>query len=96
MGLDFFSTMNLSLLANADAAVGAGIFGGMICCAAIPGLLFFGFWLWMLIDCATKEFDNNDKLIWILIIIFTGGIGALIYFFVARPKGRKPGQTPSQ
>jgi hypothetical protein len=44
-------------------------------------------WVWMLIDCATKEPDTgNDKIIWILIIIFTHWLGALIYFLVRRPK----------
>lgn len=57
-------------------------------------LLFFGigiigtiFWIWMLIDCATKEpSEGNDKLIWILVIIFTHLLGALIYFLIRRPK----------
>jgi hypothetical protein len=44
-----------------------------------------GFWIWMLIDCATKEPSiGNDKLVWIIIIVFTNIIGALIYFFVRR------------
>jgi heme/copper-type cytochrome/quinol oxidase subunit 2 len=52
-------------------------------------LLLFGsiFWVWMLVDCATKESDQgNTKIIWLLIIIFTHLIGALIYFFVRRPE----------
>lgn len=57
-------------------------------------LLFFGvgilgtlFWIWMLIDCATREpSEGNDKLIWIIVIIFTHLLGALIYFLVRRPK----------
>jgi len=50
-------------------------------------LVVTGFWIWMLIDCATKEpSEGNDKVIWILIIIFTNWIGALIYFFVRRPE----------
>lgn len=45
------------------------------------------FWVWMLIDCAVKEpSEGNDKIIWILIIIFTHWIGALIYLIVRRPK----------
>lgn len=56
--------------------------------------LFFGigilgtlFWLWMLIDCAMKEpSEGNDKLIWVIVIVFTNLLGALIYFFVRRPK----------
>jgi len=45
----------------------------------------FAFWIWMLIDCATKEPDSgNAKICWILIIVFAHIIGALIYFFVRR------------
>ncbi len=51
------------------------------------GLVGTAFWIWMLIDCATKETDrDNTKLVWILIIIFTHWIGALIYLLVRRPK----------
>ena len=53
----------------------------------ILGLAGTGFWIFMLVECATKEPSNgNDKLIWILIIIFTHWIGALIYYFVRRPQ----------
>ncbi|WP_406658219.1 PLDc N-terminal domain-containing protein [Methanolobus sp. ZRKC2] len=56
--------------------------------------LFFGvgiigtlFWIWMLLDTAMKEpSEGNDKLIWIIIIVFTHLIGALLYFLFRRPK----------
>jgi hypothetical protein len=45
------------------------------------------FWAWMIVDCATNEpSQGNDKVVWILIIIFTNWIGALIYYFVRRPQ----------
>ena len=48
------------------------------------------FWIWMLIDCATKEpSQGNEKLIWVLIILLTHWIGALIYLIVRRPERRK-------
>ena len=51
------------------------------------GLLGTAFWIWMLIDCAMNEpSDGNDKLVWILVILFAHLLGALIYFFVPRPK----------
>jgi hypothetical protein len=58
------------------------------------GLFFFVFviggtifWVIMIIECATKESSQgNTKLIWILIIVFTHWIGALIYYFVRRPQ----------
>ena len=45
------------------------------------------FWIWMIVDCANKEpSEGNDKLIWILIIVLTHWIGALIYLLVRRPQ----------
>ena len=58
-------------------------------------ILGFVFWLWMLIDCLKRPDDkfarggNNAMIIWILVIIFTGFIGALIYFFLIKRKGLK-------
>jgi len=49
----------------------------------VIGLVGTIFWIWMLIDCATKERNqDNEKIVWILIILFTQLSGALIYFFV--------------
>lgn len=60
-----------------------GVFG-------LVALAALAFWIWMLVDCATKESgQGNDKLIWILDIVFTQRIGALIYFFVRRPERKK-------
>ena len=53
-------------------------------------LLAFAFWVWMLVDCATKESSQgNDKIIWILVIIFTHWLGALIYYLVRRPERKR-------
>ncbi|SES99996.1 Phospholipase_D-nuclease N-terminal [Methanococcoides vulcani] len=65
---------------------------------AIMFLMFAGlavastlFWLWMLIDCVMNEpSQGNDKLIWVIIIVFTQLLGALIYFFFRRPKRIAP------
>lgn len=49
-------------------------------------LLGTAFWIWMLVDCATKvPSQGNEKLIWVLIIVLTHWIGAAIYYFVRRP-----------
>lgn len=54
----------------------------------IGGICFVtAFWAWMLVDCAMKETSQgNDKLTWVLVILFTHWIGAVIYFFVRRPQ----------
>ena len=51
------------------------------------GTLSILFWVWMLVDCVTKEPGvGNDKLIWVLIILFTHVIGAGLYFLVRRSR----------
>ena len=51
------------------------------------GLLALGFWLWMLIDCVTKESSTgNDKVCWLLILLGLNLLGALLYCFVRRPR----------
>ena len=58
-----------------------------IICVGFLGTMF---WIWMLVDCLTNEpNEGNDKVIWILVIIFTHFIGALIYFFVRKNQRNK-------
>ncbi len=50
-------------------------------------LLATVFWIWMLVDCATRENgQNNEKLVWVLIILFAHFLGAILYFFARRPQ----------
>jgi len=45
------------------------------------------FWLWVLLDCLTKESsEGNDKIAWVLFILLVPFLGALIYYFVRRPE----------
>jgi hypothetical protein len=45
------------------------------------------FWIWMLVECLTKEADTgNTKIAWLLAILFAQIIGAAIYYFVRRPQ----------
>ena len=54
----------------------------------ILGLISTVFWLWMLVDAVTsKSLADNDKIVWVIVILFLHFVGALIYFFVGR-KGR--------
>jgi heme/copper-type cytochrome/quinol oxidase subunit 2 len=84
-----------------DAAVGAaaGLAGIWIffmvliwLVVAGAGIFFFVIWLIALIDCArrdSKDFPDateNSKLIWILVIVLAGGIGAIIYYFIVMRK----------
>ncbi len=45
----------------------------------------FTFWIWMIIDCATNEPNTgNDKIVWMVVIVFTYIVGALVYYFVRK------------
>jgi hypothetical protein len=51
----------------------------------IPEILFLLasiFWIWMLIAAVMRERTTADKILWVVIIVFTHVIGALIYFFL--------------
>lgn len=51
----------------------------------VIGIAIFAIWVWSLIDVIRGNFrGENDKLIWILVIVLGGIIGSVIYFFVGR------------
>ncbi|GEM_PF-541539 len=67
------------------------------------GIFFFVIWIISLVDCAKRDamdFPNatdNTKVLWILIIVLAGGIGALIYYIVImRQSPRKKNLPPAQ
>ena len=62
-------------------------FFALMAISALLGVGLLVFWVWMLIDCATKErSEGNDKIIWILVILLMSWLGAAIYYFVRRPQ----------
>jgi hypothetical protein len=52
----------------------------------VLGVSASAFWVWMLVDCATNESSGTEKIVWVLIILFGGCIGAPIYYFARRPR----------
>lgn len=60
------------------------------CCfffVIVLNLLLLVFWVWMIIDCASNEpAEGSDKIVWILVVLLAGPIGALIYLLARRPK----------
>ena len=68
------------------------MFGGHLGIIELLIILLIGFggtifWIWMIVECATKEPNQgNDKIVWILIIVLAHWLGALIYYFVRRPR----------
>jgi hypothetical protein len=41
-------------------------------------------WLWALIDCLKSNFNNNNKLVWVILIILVPFLGAILYLAIGR------------
>ena len=56
----------------------------------IIGVLAFLFWIWMIVDCAKRNFKNDaEKIVWIIIVVLASWVGALIYYFVIKTSNEK-------
>ncbi|MFO7933465.1 MAG: PLD nuclease N-terminal domain-containing protein [Bacteroidales bacterium] len=42
--------------------------------------------LFALVDLLTHQFPDNDKLIWVLIILFLPILGSVLYFLIGRDR----------
>ena len=64
-------------------AVGFAVF-------SVVWLVVTAFWLWMLVDCLTrKRVAGNEKLVWVVVLLFSHVVGAVLYFVLVRT--RRPG-----
>jgi hypothetical protein len=58
--------------------------------AAVFSIILFVFWVSMIIDCVKRKFkDDMEKVVWLLVIIFLGILGALIYYFLVKREKEK-------
>jgi hypothetical protein len=67
-----------------SAAIGVFLIGGFMVLVSLAALAF---WIWMLIDCIKNESDEgNKKVIWAVLIVVFGVLGAFIYNIGRRPQ----------
>ena len=64
-----------------------GIFAGM----SILVLVLFGFflaflWLIALVDILRSDFEGNDKIVWVLVVILFPFLGSILYFVIGRSR----------
>ncbi len=63
---------------------------GFMLIGFIIGILVLIFVIWMIIDCARRNFKNDvEKILWIVLMIFTTWLGALVYYIVIRALNKK-------
>lgn len=90
------TTEDATTAAAGTAAAGlAGLMGTFICLYVLvlaAGIFSFVVWIIALVDCAKRENlefpspSDNSKVLWILIIVLSGGVGAIIYYFLVMKK----------
>lgn len=57
---------------------------------SLVGLALFVFWLIVLIDCIKNEpSEGNDKIVWILVLVFLHALGALLYLLIRKPQRKE-------
>ena len=66
-------------------------FGAFMIVKIVVALILLAFIIWMAVDCIQRKFKvEAEKWIWIVLMIITGWIGAVLYYIFVRslnPKG---------
>jgi Phospholipase_D-nuclease N-terminal len=69
-----------------------GFFGGFFY------LIVTAFWIWVLVDCIRVPDDSmykaGNKVVWVVVIVFTYFIGAIVYLIVGRAGGGPTSVSP--
>lgn len=86
------SQANSPIISDKAAGMLFGSFFLFVGFMIVFGLFLTVLWILMLIHAAKN--DIPDKVIWILLIVLLGALGAIIYYFVVkRPFDQKAKQT---
>ncbi len=66
--------------------------------AILFGALALGLLIWAIIDCLASNKNTNEKILWILIILFFNILGSILYLLIGRNRTtiHPPKKTPSK
>jgi hypothetical protein len=78
-----------------DGGGGAGgllLGGGCFVFAVILGIAGLIFWIWALVDAIRNpSLSDNERIVWVVVIVLTSWLGALIYLIMGRKgSGSRP------
>ena len=86
----FGPTKDSSEILNFMGMPALGLFVGVGLLVLMGVLFLFFFWFLMLIDCLKRDFKkDNEKLVWVLVILFLQMVGALLYYFIVKVQDKK-------
>ena len=78
-----------AVMTNPNATAGAaGALLGLVLILFIVVLVLGSMivWIWSLVDLLRAPTSSDTKLLWLLVIVFLGIVGSLLYIFIQRPK----------
>lgn len=79
MGIDFLAQSMVPMMGYMVVLI-------FITFAIVIGAIVF--WFWMLVD-ALKKKHFEDKLVWVLVLIFLNIVGALLYYIIVYKEKRR-------
>lgn len=87
--------MLLSLVAQSEVSINGGVVaGGFFLFMVLMGIVMFALWVWSLVAAIkNKTLDDTTRLVWVLVIVFTGIIGSALYALFGRNLGRGASAT---
>ena len=92
--------LGFSVLLVRDVSAMGPVEVGTIIIASFIGILLFWFmifflllagaifWVWIFIDCLTRENykEQNDKIVWVIVLLLSSILGAVLYYFLVKRK----------
>lgn len=63
-------------------ALGDMLFAGFGVGTVLFALFTFVAWVWALYHILTSNMEGDKKLLWALVVLFGGFIGAILYYFI--------------
>lgn len=78
--MNYYNNFSSTMMGGFGTGAGAAVILGPL--VLIAGIIF---WLWLLIDCSRRKFNNNiEKAAWIVAMILVPLIGSIAYLIVIR------------
>ncbi|MEK7643934.1 MAG: PLDc N-terminal domain-containing protein [Patescibacteria group bacterium] len=78
--MNYYNNFPSNMMGGFGFGTGSAVILGPL--VFIAGIIF---WLWLLIDCSRRKFNNNiEKAVWIVAMIFMFPIGSIAYLIVIK------------
>lgn len=57
-------------------------------------IAILAFWIWSIVDIVSGKFESDRQLLWLVIVLFLGILGTIIYIAIGRKERNSPRKPP--